>query len=187
MTEPTNPEKPVRVRSGVTAMAIMATAVQQVQELIAIYPVERVVDLGSSSPDFLLTIARQTGRPVLGTRSLELRTGEEDPRLRHIAFVDASPLEMVRKYRSPGTLFTSVSMFGHMTPTDVQMLFDGISSALTFAARGVLTGEGRAREKGGWDHNYVDLLKGWELLELQAQPRAKPPGVETIVGTAYRR
>ena len=106
---------------------------------------------------------------------------------RHIAFVEGDAHDIVRRFRSPTTLFVAMNVLGNLDPREVQMFFDGITSAVTFVARGKLLGDPEPRGTAvGWDHNYADLLKGWELLELQATPTPKFPEREAIVATAYR-
>jgi SAM-dependent methyltransferase len=163
-----------------------APATDQIRELTAQRPVERIVEVGSGSGRYLAYLAHTTGLPVIGSDigSPRLQMArEEHP---HIHFEEADAGEMARRYNSPGTLFLAMNVLGNLDPTELLMFVDGVSM-LTFCARGRLTGDSQPRENGvGWDHNYTDLLKGFTLLQLEATPSPKFPGREAIIATAYR-
>lgn len=173
-------------------MALFATAVKQIEELTALRPIERIVEIGSATGRegpgrFLAYLSRITGLPVVGSDSAGVGLDLARHTYPHIAFLEASPLEMVRRHGRGGALFVAMNVPGKLAPADVQMLFDGIDTAITFAERGVLVGEGGLRPNDtGWDHNYVSLLRGFELLEMTAMPHRKLPEREVIVATAFR-
>lgn len=166
---------------------MFTTVTRQLQALIAVREAKRIVEVGSGSGRYLAYLKGLTGMEVLGSDigSPRLRAArDEHP---EIEFMEADAGQMVGRYARDDTVFLAMNVLGNLDPTEVQMFFDGVTSAVVFCARGLLEGDAAPRESGiGWDHNYNDLLKGFAVLEFDAAPTAKFPGRDAVIASAYR-
>jgi len=167
-------------------------ALEQVVQLTAARPLERIVEIGSASGrvqpgQFLMHLHNATGLSVIGSDASAEGLDVAREAARHVAFIHADAMTIVRREASPTTLIVAMNQIGKLSPAEAQMFFDGIRGAITFSERGVLAKEAAQRDRDrGWDHDYAQLLRGFELIELAASPTPKFPEREAIIATAYR-
>lgn len=169
------------------AKPTFVAATRQIEELLTLRPVRRIVEVGSGSGLYLAYLQKRLSLPVIGSDIPSPRLDRARAEVPDIEFHAADANEMARRYADETTLMLSMNVLGNLSPDEVADYFAAVRLQ-TFCARGRLSGASTEREEArvGWDHNYTDLLKGFTLLQLEATPSPKFPGREAIIATAYR-